>query len=216
MNAIDTVVFDLGEVLIPWDPRRLYRRLFADEAAMERFLAQVCTPEWNGRQDAGRPLAEGTALLVAAFPEHEALIRAYYGRWEEMLGPVNEGSAALVRDLKAAGYRVLALTNWSGETFPRARRLYPVLEAFEGILVSGGGGAGQARSGHLPAALRAVLRRSRPGGVPGRQSGERGGCPGHRHARRPVPGRRPGPAGPPGPRGRLLKGKGPAPGQASL
>jgi 2-haloacid dehalogenase len=137
VNAIDTVVFDLGEVLIPWDPRRLYRQLFADEGAMERFLAQVCTPEWNGRQDAGRSLAEGTALLVAAFPEHEALIRAYYGRWEEMLGPVNEGSAALLRDLKAAGYRVLALTNWSGETFPRARRLYPVLEAFEGILVSG-------------------------------------------------------------------------------
>ena len=137
MNAIDTVVFDLGEVLIPWDPRRLYRQLFADEAAMERFLAQVCTSEWNGRQDAGRSLAEGTALLVAAFPEHEALIRAYYGRWEEMLGPVNEGSAALLRDLKAAGYRVLALTNWSGETFPRARQLYPVLEAFEGILVSG-------------------------------------------------------------------------------
>ncbi len=137
MGAIDTVIFDLGEVLIPWDPRKLYRQLIPDAERMERFLAEICSPEWNLRQDAGRPLAEGTQALIAAFPEQEALIRAFYGRWLEMLGEVIEGSAALVRELKAEGYRVLALSNWSGETFPLAQARYPILREFEGIVISG-------------------------------------------------------------------------------
>jgi 2-haloacid dehalogenase len=143
---IDTVVFDLGEVLIPWNPRRLYRKLFADEVSMERFLDEVCSPDWNARQDAGRTLAEGTAELIDAFPQFEALIRAFYDRWGEMLGEAIEGSARLVRDLKAAGYRVLALTNWSAETFPKARLLYPILEEFEGIVVSGHEGIAKPRA----------------------------------------------------------------------
>lgn len=137
MNAIDTVIFDLGEVLIPWDPRRLYRQLIPDAVEMERFLAEVCTPAWNARQDAGRPLVEGTEELVRAFPQRQDLIRAFYERWPEMLGEVVEGSAQLVLELQAKGFRVLALTNWSAETFPLARGRYPILEAFEGILVSG-------------------------------------------------------------------------------
>ena len=137
MTAIDTVVFDLGEVLIPWDPRKLYRQLIPDAVEMERFLAEVCSPEWNTRQDAGRPLAEGTAQLVAAYPHHQAWIRAFYERWPEMLGEVVAGSALLVQELKAKGFRVLALTNWSAETFPFALQRYPILSAFEGILVSG-------------------------------------------------------------------------------
>ena len=137
MNAIDTVIFDLGDVLIAWNPRNLYRKLIPDEARMEAFLAEVCTPAWNARQDAGRPLAEGVAELLAAHPQHEAWIQAYYGRWTEMLGGMIEGTAALVRALKAKGCRVLALTNWSAETFPEARRLFPILGEFEGIVVSG-------------------------------------------------------------------------------
>jgi 2-haloacid dehalogenase len=137
LNRIDAIVFDLGDVLIPWNPRKLYRKLFADEGEMERFLAEVCTMEWNGLQDAGRSIAEGTTERITAFPQSEALIRAFYDRWLEMLGEAIEGSVQLVHELKAGGYRVLALTNWSSETFPRAQRLYPVLGEFEGIVVSG-------------------------------------------------------------------------------
>ncbi len=137
MGAIDTVIFDLGGVLIPWDPSNLYRRLIPDAERRERFLQEVCSPEWNLRQDAGRPLAEGTKALITAFPGQETLIRAFYDRWPEMLGDVIEGSAALVRELKAKGYRVLALSNWSGETFPLARPRYPILQEFEGIVISG-------------------------------------------------------------------------------
>lgn len=137
MDCIDTVIFDLGEVLIPWDPRKLYRKLIADEADMARFLGEVCTPQWNAQQDAGRSLAEATELLVRAFPRQEGLIRAFYDRWSEMLGEANEGAVQLLRELKGRGFRVLALTNWSAETFPRALDLYPFLAEFEGIVVSG-------------------------------------------------------------------------------
>ena len=137
MSGIDTVVFDLGEVLIPWNPRSLYRKVFADEAEMERFLGEVCTHAWNVQQDGGRSIADGTALLIERFPHQEALIRVFYDRWSEMLGEAVEGSVHLVHELKARGHRLLALTNWSAETFPRARPLYPVLDEFEGIVVSG-------------------------------------------------------------------------------
>lgn len=137
MASIDTVIFDLGDVLIPWNPRNLYRKLFDDEREMERFLAGVCTMEWNAQQDAGRTREEGTALLVARHPEYEPMIRAFYDRWEEMLGEVIQGSAELLLELKAKGYRVFALSNWSAETFPVARPKYPILEEFEGLVISG-------------------------------------------------------------------------------
>jgi 2-haloacid dehalogenase len=136
-EPIDTVIFDLGNVLIGWDPRRLFRQLIEDEAQMEWFLREVCNSEWNEQQDAGRPWAEGTALLRARFPEHAGLIDAYHLRWKEtLLGPI-EGSVAVLAELKARGVRLLALTNWSQETFPVARQLYPFLQWFEGIVVSG-------------------------------------------------------------------------------
>jgi len=136
-ERIDTVVFDLGNVLIGWDPRRLYRQLIDDEAQMEWFLREVCNSEWNEQQDAGRPWAEGTALLRARFPAHAELIDAYHLRWKETLvGPI-DGSVAILAELKAHGVRLLALTNWSQETFPIARQLYPFLQWFEGIVVSG-------------------------------------------------------------------------------
>jgi 2-haloacid dehalogenase len=136
-ERIDTVIFDLGNVLIGWDPRRLFRQLIEDEAQMEWFLREVCNSEWNEQQDAGRPWAEGTALLRARFPEHAGLIDAYHVHWKEtLLGPI-EGSVAILAELKARGVRLLALTNWSQETFPVARQLYPFLQWFEGIVVSG-------------------------------------------------------------------------------
>lgn len=134
---IDTVVFDLGGVLIDWNPRYLYRQLFDDEAAMERFLAEVCTGAWNERQDAGRPWAEAVATLSADFPEHAPLIEAFRDRWTEMLaGPIH-GSVAVLAELKARGVRLYALTNWSQETFPLALERYDFLHWFDGIVVSG-------------------------------------------------------------------------------
>lgn len=134
----DTVVFDLGGVLAEWDPRHLYRDLFGgDEAAMEEFLATVCTPEWNHSMDAGRSRAKAVAELVAEHPQHERLIRAWVDRWQEMLGPEIVGTAEVVGELHGRGVRLLALTNWSGETFPVARTLFPSFAFFEGIVVSG-------------------------------------------------------------------------------
>lgn len=137
-SAVDTVVFDLGGVLIDWNPRHLYRKLFgADEAAMEAFLAQVCHAEWNERQDRGRPWAEAVAEAVARHPAHESHIRAYHERWEEMLGGALDDSVAILRELQACGVRLLALTNWSAETFPIAERRFDFLQCFESIVVSG-------------------------------------------------------------------------------
>jgi len=136
-EPITTVVFDLGAVLIDWDPRHVYRSMFADEASMEDFLATVTTPEWNREQDRGRTLAEATALLLAEHPQHAELIEAYYGRWDDMLGEPIAGSVEIARQLKQRGVRLLALTNWSAETFPRARHRLTFLDDFDGVLVSG-------------------------------------------------------------------------------
>ena len=128
MTSIRSVVFDLGGVLIDWDPRHLYRRIFrGDEAAMERFLAEVCTPEWNEEQDAGRSFAEGVALLQARHPEHRDRIAAFHLRWDEMLAGVIPGAAEILRDVKAAGNPVYALSNWSAETWPIAERRFEFL-----------------------------------------------------------------------------------------
>lgn len=135
---IDTIIFDLGGVLIDWNPRYLYRKIFDDEAKMEDFLANITTHDWNELQDGGRPLAEATEILVTEHPEWEAEIRAFYGRWEEMLGGPIYGTVELLETLKNSGrYRMLALTNWSAETFPVAKERYDFLGWFEGILVSG-------------------------------------------------------------------------------
>ena len=136
-----TVVFDLGGVLIDWDPRHLYRGLFADEASMETFLAEVTTPEWNAAQDAGRPWAEAVAVLVERHPERRELIEAFHQRWPETLGGAIDGTVSILDQLRTAGLRLLALSNWSAETFPVARERFPFLAWFEGIVISGEVGA---------------------------------------------------------------------------
>jgi 2-haloacid dehalogenase len=135
--ATKAVVFDLGGVLIDWDPRYLYRKLLADEAAVEEFLATVCTPEWNAEQDRGRPFAEGVAELVERHPVHAAAIAAYHERWTEMLGGDFPGTVELLAGLRDAGVPLYALTNWSAETFGIARERFGFLEWFDGVLVSG-------------------------------------------------------------------------------
>jgi 2-haloacid dehalogenase len=132
------VVFDLGGVLIDWDPRHLYRKLFAgDEAAMEQFLATVCTHEWNRCQDAGRSFAEGARLLKAEHPDKAELIEAYGNRFGEMLaGPISS-SVDVLAELRERGVPLYGLTNWSAETYPAALDRFAFLRWFRGILVSG-------------------------------------------------------------------------------
>ena len=136
--ALDTIIFDLGGVLIDWNPEYVFRSVIPDEAKRRYFFENICTHDWNIEQDAGRTLQEGTELLVAAHPEWETEIRAFYGRWEEMLGGPIEDTVELLRDMRDRGtHRLLALTNWSYETFPVALERYEFLHWFEGIVVSG-------------------------------------------------------------------------------
>jgi 2-haloacid dehalogenase len=135
---INTIIFDLGAVLIDWNPRYMYRNIFNDEAEMEHFLANVTTSDWNEEQDAGRPLHEGTEYLVNKHPEHEKNIRAFYGRWDEMLGEAFHDVVEIFRQLKEKDqYKIYALTNWSAETFPVALERFEFLKWFDGIVVSG-------------------------------------------------------------------------------
>ena len=138
MTKRSAVVFDLGGVLIDWDPRNLYRKLFAgNEAAMEHFLATVCTPDWNERQDAGRLFAEAEAELIVRHPDKAALIRAWGARFDEMIPGGLEESVSVLGELKRRGTPLYALSNWSTETFPPQRRRFPFLTWFDGIVISG-------------------------------------------------------------------------------
>ncbi len=132
------VVFDLGGVLIRWDPRFLYRKLFpGDDAAMETFLATVCTEEWNERQDAGRSFADAVAELLPRHPEKTHLIESFGRRFDEMIPGAIEGTVEILSDLKRVGVPLYAITNWSAETFPSQRERFPFLALFDGIVVSG-------------------------------------------------------------------------------
>jgi 2-haloacid dehalogenase len=115
----------------------LYRQLFDDPDEMESFLAEVTTAEWNAHQDAGRPWAEAVEMLVAEHPEKRELIEAFHRRWPEMLAGEIPGSVAVLADLRAAGVRLVALSNWSAEMFPVALERFDFLAWFEGIVISG-------------------------------------------------------------------------------
>ncbi|ARS37050.1 HAD family hydrolase [Pontibacter actiniarum] len=133
-----TIIFDLGAVLIDWNPHYLYRKIFKEEAEMLYFLENICTPEWNEEQDGGRSLQEATDILVAQYPEQEENIKAFYGRWEEMLGGAVEGTVEIFKELKESGkYNIYALTNWSAETWPIAVERFDFLNWFDGVVVSG-------------------------------------------------------------------------------
>lgn len=138
MSQPQAIVFDLGGVLVDWDPRYLYRTLLPSDDAVERFLAEVTTPSWNAEQDAGRTWADAVASLSADFPEHAALIAAYDERWIETIGGSIDGTVELLGELHDGGsVRLFALTNWSAEKFPHALERFEWLSWFEGIVVSG-------------------------------------------------------------------------------
>jgi 2-haloacid dehalogenase len=139
MKYIDTIIFDLGGVLIDWNPEYVYLDVFdGNREKMEWFFEHICTSDWNENQDAGYPLEAATEERVAMFPEHEELIRMFYGRWEEMLGEAIVDTVAILKQLiDSKKYKVVALTNWSHETFPIALKKFKFLHWFEGIIVSG-------------------------------------------------------------------------------
>lgn len=139
MNNINTIIFDLGGVLIDWNPEYVYLDVFQnDRKKMKWFFDHICTHDWNENQDAGYPMAKATEERIALFPEYEDLIRMFYGRWEEMLGnAISETVEILDNLIRLNKYKIVALTNWSHETFPIALERFDFLHWFEGIVVSG-------------------------------------------------------------------------------
>ena len=137
-EKVQNIIFDLGGVLIDWNPRYLYRKIFQDEERIEWFLQNICTPEWNDEQDAGRSFEEATRELIARHPEWEEPIIAWYARWQETIGGAIEPTVDVLRQIKGRGqFKLFALTNWSAETFPWALENFEFLHWFEGIVVSG-------------------------------------------------------------------------------
>ncbi len=136
--SINAIIFDFGNVLLTWDPRFVYRRYFPnDEAAMERFLNEIRFMEWNAEQDKGRPFKEGIAILAREYPHRAELIRAYHDHWQESVGEAISGSVDILKRLKARGYPLYGLSNWSAETFPFALSKYDFFHLFEKIVISG-------------------------------------------------------------------------------
>ncbi len=136
-SKINAIVFDLGGVLIDWDPRYLYRTMFESEEEMDDFLATVTTMEWHGEQDRGRTMEEATSLLLAEHPHYREEIEAFYGRWDEMFGGAIDESVRVLGEVKEQDLPLYALTNWPAETFPPARERWDFLGWFDDIVVSG-------------------------------------------------------------------------------
>ena len=136
MTEIRHIVFDIGNVLLKWDPEVPYRRLIPDPDERARFLSDVCSPAWNAEQDRGRSWLEAEDLLIATHPEHAALIRAFRTHWPEMIPGHIEDSVAVLEALIDGGHDVTGLTNFAADTFDVARRQYPFLGRFRGVTVS--------------------------------------------------------------------------------
>ena len=139
MKKIDTIIFDLGGVLIDWNPEYVFLDVFnGDREKMQWFFDTICTSNWNENQDAGYPMVQATEERVALFPEYEKEIRMFYGRWVEMLGDAITGTVDILKKfIDSKDYKIVALTNWSAETFPIALERFEFLQWFEGIIVSG-------------------------------------------------------------------------------
>ena len=134
---ISTVIFDFGGVLVDWNPHRLFDPYFGSREKADWFLQNICTMDWNVQMDGGKPFVQGVAELSAVHPEWEQEIRLYHERWIDMMGDEIPGMRQLMLDLKAAGIRLLGLSNWSMETFPLVRHRYGVFDLLDGMLVSG-------------------------------------------------------------------------------
>jgi len=136
-RPVESVVFDIGGVLLDWNPRHLYRRLFTDEAEMERFLGEVCSPAWHAPHDRGVPTAASCAELASRYPEFAEQIEAWSSRSEEMIGGVFTGTVEVLRAVRETGVPCYAVTNMEAETYPLRLQRFPFLSCFDGTIVSG-------------------------------------------------------------------------------
>ena len=137
MTDIRHIVFDIGKVLIHYDPDLPFSRLIPDQAKRKWFFDNVCTHEWNLEQDRGRDWQVAEALLIAEHPDEEENIRAFRGHWHEMVPYHYEDSVALMLGLIEDGRDVTMLTNFAADTFAEARRKFPFLHRPRGVTVSG-------------------------------------------------------------------------------
>jgi FMN phosphatase YigB (HAD superfamily) len=137
---LTTVIFDIGNVLVQWDPRNLYRQHFEDKEEMEYFLRDVTSPKWNLEQDRGRSFAEATALASVEFPHYADKIKLFDSNWLEMIGGEISGSVAILKQLCAEGVPVFAITNFSAEKWPIFCDQYDFTKLFQGVVVSGAEG----------------------------------------------------------------------------
>ena len=138
MATFKNIIFDLGGVLIDWNPDYMYRKLIPNETERNYFLNNICTLDWNEQQDGGRAISDANIELLNKYPEHKINIEAYYSRWEEMLNGSIKGTVEIFRTLKEKNeFSIYALTNWSAETFPRALEIFDFLHWFDGRIVSG-------------------------------------------------------------------------------
>ncbi len=138
MSKIDTLIFDLGGVLVDWNPEYVYKDVFKDEEKRTWFLTHVCSPEWNIEQDAGRTIAEAEALKIAEYPEYEVEIKLFYEAWEHMFsGPIKENVRIFKSLVASKKYNIYALTNWSAEKWDKALELFPFFKDFDDVIVSG-------------------------------------------------------------------------------
>jgi 2-haloacid dehalogenase len=137
-SHIKAIIFDFGNVLLEWNPRRVYQRYFVDDPeGMERFFQEVNFADWNLQQDKGRPFAEGVAVLSEKFPHYAQLIQAYQDNWIDSIGAAYSGTVEILKKLKQAGYPLYGLSNWSAETFPFAREKYDFFDLFDDFVISG-------------------------------------------------------------------------------
>lgn len=137
-TSIKAIIFDFGGVLLHWDPRHLYQRFFPGQPkAMENFLKEIDFYNWNAQQDKGRSFSEGIAELSAKHPQYAHLIQAYFDHWDDSVpGPI-QGTVDILQNLKQKGFPLYGLSNWSAETFPRARQKYTFFDLFDEIILSG-------------------------------------------------------------------------------
>ena len=145
-DLVEAVVFDVGGVLLDWNPRHLYRKLFADQAEMEWFLAEVCSPAWHAPHDRGVSTAASCAELASSQPRFSELIWAWWTRSEEMIGGIDAGSVEILRAVRQSGMPCYALTNMEAETYPLRLERFPFLGWFDGTVVSGREGVAKPES----------------------------------------------------------------------
>jgi len=137
-NQIKTIIFDYGNVLIEWEPRYVYDRYFPDDPeGMERFFKEVDFMGWNAHQDKGRSFKDGVADLSAQFPHHSHLIQAYHDHWKDSIGVAYTDTVEIMKQLKAKGYPLYGLSNWSAETFPYAQEKFDFFHLLDDMVISG-------------------------------------------------------------------------------